>query len=116
MDLRTVQNHVSPKAHSLTLYKGAVQDEAHSVYQGLIRVDHEALSTDAYLTNNNLILSEEARSDSIPTLQINTDEVRCSHGSTTGKLDPRQLYYLYSRGYSPAEAKRILVRGFLIDS
>lgn len=113
VDLRTVQNHVSPKAHSLTLYKGAVQDEAHSVYQGLIRVDHDALSTDAYLTNNNLILSEEARSDSIPTLQINTDEVRCSHGSTTGKLDPRQLYYLYSRGYSPAEAKRILVRGFL---
>ena len=79
----------------------------------MIRVDHDALSTDAYLTNNNLILSEEARSDSIPTLQINTDEVRCSHGSTTGKLDPRQLYYLYSRGYSPAEAKRILVRGFL---
>lgn len=113
VDLRTVQNHISPQAHSLTLYKGAVQDEAHSVYQGLIRVDHDALSTDAYLTNNNLLLSEEARSDSIPTLQINTDEVRCSHGSTTGKLDASQLYYLYSRGYSPAEAKRILVRGFL---
>lgn len=112
VDLRTVQRHISPKAHSLTLYKGAVADEAHSVYQGLISVDHDALSTDAYLTNNNLILGDDAQADSIPTLEINTDEVRCSHGSTTGKLDARQVFYLETRGYSPDEATRILIEGY----
>lgn len=112
VDLRTVQRHLGRKAHSLTLYKGAVICEAHSVYQGLISVDHDALSTDAYLTNNNLLLGDQAQADSIPTLQINTDEVRCSHGSTTGKLDKRQLYYLESRGYSPMEAQHLLIQGF----
>ncbi|MFW6227996.1 MAG: Fe-S cluster assembly protein SufD [Alkalispirochaeta sp.] len=112
IDLRTVQRHISPKAHSLTLYKGSIIDEAHSVYQGLISVDHEALNTDAYLTNNNLLLTDEGRADSIPTLQINTDEVRCSHGSTVGKLDAAQIYYLKIRGYSEEEAKHILVEGF----
>ncbi len=112
VDLRTVQHHISPRAHSLTLYKGAAIDEAHSIYQGLIAVDHDALYTDAYLTNNNLLLSDDARSDSIPTLQINTDEVRCSHGSTTGKLDARHVYYLGTRGYSPEEAGHMLVEGF----
>lgn len=112
VDLRTVQRHISPRAHSLTLYKGAAIDEAHSIYQGLIEVDHDALYTDAYLTNNNLLLSDDARSDSIPTLEINTDEVRCSHGSTTGKLDGRHLYYLQTRGYTPEEARHMLVEGF----
>lgn len=112
IDLRTVQRHISPKAHSLTLYKGAVACEAHSVYQGLISVDHAALSTDAYLTNNNLVLGTEAQADSIPTLQINTDEVRCSHGSTTGKLDDTQIFYLESRGYSSDEARHLLILGF----
>jgi Fe-S cluster assembly protein SufD len=112
IDMRTVQRHVDPKAHSLTLYKGAVTDESHSVYQGLISVDHDALDTDAYLTNNNLVLSDDARSDSIPTLEIHTNEVRCSHGSTTGKLDESQIFYLNTRGYSPEEAKDLLVQGF----
>ena len=112
VDLRTVQRHISPKAHSLTLYKGAVTDEARSVFQGLISVDHDALSTDAYLTNNNLILGDDAQADSIPTLEIHTDEVRCSHGSTIGKLDAGQIYYLETRGYSPDEAKRMLVEGY----
>lgn len=112
VDLRTVQRHTGPKAHSLTLYKGAVICEAHSVYQGLISVDHDALNTDAYLTNNNLLLGDEAQADSIPTLQINTDEVRCSHGSTTGRLDERYLFYLESRGYSPMEARHLLIQGY----
>lgn len=112
IDMRTVQRHLAKNAHSLTLYKGAVICEAHSVYQGLISVDHEALNTDAYLTNNNLVLGDEARADSIPTLQINTDEVRCSHGSTTGKLDDRHLFYLESRGYNPEEARHLLIQGF----
>lgn len=112
IDMRTVQHHVAKNAHSLTLYKGAVICEAHSVYQGLISVDHEALNTDAYLTNNNLVLGDEAQADSIPTLQINTNEVRCSHGSTTGKLDDRHLFYLGSRGYNPEEARYLLIQGF----
>ncbi len=112
IDMRTEQRHLSTRAHSLTLYKGAITDEAHSVYQGLIHVDHDALNTDAYLTNNNLLLSDDGRADSIPTLQINTNEVRCSHGSTVGKLDPRHIYYLGTRGYSPEEARHILVQGF----
>lgn len=111
-DLRTIQRHVAPKAHSDTLYKGAVTGESHTVFQGLIRVEHDATGTDAYLTNNNLVLSEEARSDSIPSLQINTDDVRCSHGSTTGKLDQKQYFYLLSRGYPQEEARRMLVEGY----
>ncbi|MFW6214863.1 MAG: Fe-S cluster assembly protein SufD [Alkalispirochaetaceae bacterium] len=112
LDLRTTQRHVAPKAHSDTLYKGAVTGESHTIFQGLIRVEHEAVGTDAYLTNNNLVLSEEARSDSIPSLQINTDDVRCSHGSTTGKLDSKQYFYLLSRGYPEHEARRMLVEGY----
>ncbi|MFP4408796.1 MAG: Fe-S cluster assembly protein SufD [Spirochaetaceae bacterium] len=112
LDLRTIQRHAAPKAHSDTLYKGAVIGESHTIFQGLIRVEHEAVETDAYLTNNNLVLSEEARSDSIPSLQINTDDVRCSHGSTTGKLDEKQLFYLFSRGYPQYEARRMLVEGY----
>ena len=112
MDLRTVQNHKAPHANSRTFYKGAVKDEARSVYQGLIAVDHGAVQTDAYLTNNNLILNDGARADSIPSLQINTDDVKCSHGSTTGKIDAEQLFYLQSRGFSDNEAKSMLVQGF----
>lgn len=113
VDLRTVQHHVAGQAHSLTLYKGAVTGEAHSVFQGLISVDHDALGTDAYLTNNNLLLGNDGRSDSIPTLQINTDEVRCSHGSTTGTLDELQAFYLMSRGFSFRDARHMLVLGFI---
>lgn len=112
VDLRTVQKHAADHAHSDTLFKGAVMDEAHSVYQGLIDVDRNAVQTDAYLTNNNLLLSDESQADSIPTLQINTDDVRCSHGSTTGKLDQAQVFYLKTRGYPEREAQRILVEGY----
>ncbi len=112
MDMRTVQRHVAPHAHSDTLYKGAITDEARSVYQGLIHVFHEAVQTDAYLTNNNLVLSDEARSDSIPTLEIHTDDVRCSHGSTTGRLDQGLLNYVRTRGFSLDEARRMLVEGY----
>jgi Fe-S cluster assembly protein SufD len=112
MDLRTVQYHRAKNANSRTFYRGAVKDEARSVFQGLIAVEHDAVQTDAYLTNNNLILNDGARSDSIPTLQIHTDDVKCSHGSTTGKIDQRQLFYLMARGLPPAEAKRLLLEGF----
>jgi Fe-S cluster assembly protein SufD len=115
MDLRTVQRHRARNTTSRAFYRGAVRDESHAIYQGLIRVDHEAVGTDAYLTNKNLILGEEARADSIPSLAISTDDVRCSHGSTTGRLDPDQLYYLRSRGFTEIEAKRLLVEGYYED-
>lgn len=115
MDLRTVQQHRAPHTTSRAFYRGAVRDESHAVYQGLIQVDHEAVGTDAYLTNKNLILSEESRADSIPSLNIATDDVRCSHGSTTGRLDAGQMFYLRSRGFSEVEAKRFLVEGYFED-
>lgn len=114
-DLRTVQHHRAPHTTSRAFYRGAVRDESHAIYQGLISVDHAATGTDAYLTNKNLILGEEARADSIPSLNISTDDVRCSHGSTTGKLEDGQIFYLRSRGYTEVEAKRTLVEGYYED-
>jgi len=85
------------------------------VYQGLIEVDEGASGTDAYLTNRNLILGDAARSDSIPTLRIGNNDVRCSHGSTTGRLSEEELFYLESRGLSRAEAREMLVVGYFED-
>ncbi|TVQ39587.1 MAG: Fe-S cluster assembly protein SufD [Spirochaetaceae bacterium] len=113
MDLRTVQSHNAFNANSRTFYKGAVKDESHAIYQGLIRVARNASQTDAYLTNNTLLLNNGARADSIPGLNINTDDVKCSHGSTTGKIDPLQLFYLQSRGLPSDVARIMLVQGFL---
>ncbi len=109
MDLRTVQHHKAGSSYSRSFYKGAVKDEARTVYQGLIEVMPTAPKTDAYLTNRNLILNDGARADSIPGLRINQDDVRCSHGSTTGRIDPAQLFYLATRGLSPREAAQVLV-------
>lgn len=112
MDLRTVQRHLAPHAGSRSFYKGAVKDESRTVYQGLIEVAPDATRTDAYLSNKNLVLSDGARADSIPSLQIKTNDVKCSHGSTTGKIDPEQRFYLQSRGLSRTEADRLLVAGY----
>ncbi len=109
MDLRTVQHHAAGGSYSRAHYRGAVRDGARTVYQGLIEVLPSAPKTDAYLTNRNLVLNDGARSDSIPSLRINQDDVRCSHGSTTGRIDPEQLFYLQSRGFSPREATQALV-------
>lgn len=114
-DVRTVQHHNAPHAVSRTYYKGAVKDEAHAIYQGLIQVAHEATRTDAFLEDKNLILNDGARADSIPSLQINTDDVKCSHGSTTGRIDESQVFYLMVRGYDRVEAEEMLVEGFFGD-
>ena len=115
MDLRTVQRHQSPKATSRAVYKGAVASGGRSVFQGLIEVAPGASGTDAWLTNRNLILGEGARSDSIPTLKIGNNDVKCSHGSTTGRLNAEELFYLESRGLSAADAKEMLVIGYFED-
>lgn len=112
IDVRTYQSHIAEDANSRCLYHGLGTDEAHSIYRGLIKVGEEAVETDAYLTNTNLLLSEEARMDSIPCLNILTNDVRCSHGSTTGTLDSEHIYYLMSRGLSETEAKELLIEGF----
>lgn len=115
MDIGTLQEHRSPRATSDALYKGAVHPGGRSIFSGLIEVNPHAVKTDAYLTNKNLVLGDGARADSIPQLNILTDDVKCSHGSTTGKLDETQLFYLQARGFSPVEAKRELTRGFLME-
>lgn len=112
MDQRTLQIHSSPDTYSRLLYKGAVKDTGRSVYQGLIIARPGAIRVDAYQTNNNLVLNEGARADSIPGLLIDADDLACSHGSTIGNLDPEQLFYLCSRGLSKAEARRALILGF----
>ncbi len=115
LDIRSVQRHLAPNTGSRSFYKGAVRDEARTVYQGLIEVGPEAAGTDAYLQNKNLILNDGARADSIPSLRILTNDVKCSHGSTTGKVDKEQLFYLMSRGFSRSEAERMLIIGFFDD-
>ncbi len=115
-DIGTLQEHRAPNTDSKAFYKGAVRPGGRSIFQGLIEVAPGASKTDAYLTNNNLVLGDGARADSLPKLNILTDDVRCSHGSTTGKLDADQLFYLVSRGFSPSEATRELTRGFLWEA
>jgi Fe-S cluster assembly protein SufD len=90
MDLRTVRRHASPRASSHALYKGAVRNEATTVFQGLIDVAEGASRTDAYLANRNLILDGSGGADSMPSLAVRNNDLRCSHGSTTGRINPEE--------------------------
>jgi Fe-S cluster assembly protein SufD len=112
-DHNTSQDHVAPHAKSDLLYKGALDDRARSVFRGIIKVHQGAQQTDAYQTNRNLLLSQEARADSLPNLEIEADDVRCSHGATVGQLDENHLFYLMSRGIPREQAERLVVIGFL---
>jgi Fe-S cluster assembly protein SufD len=111
-DNQTLQDHLAPHASSNLLFKGALMDRGRSVFRGLIRVHPKAQRTDAYQTNRNLILSNEARADSLPNLEIQADDVRCSHAATVGQLDEEELFYLLSRGVPKGEAVRLVVFGF----
>ena len=112
-EIFTEQIHRAPRCESRSFYRGVLEDQARTVFNGMIRVLPEAAKTDAYLTNNNLLMNDGCRADSIPGLKIATNDVKCSHGSTTGKVDPAQLFYLESRGFSREEAKKTLTRAFL---
>ncbi len=112
-DQRTRQLHLAPRGRSDLLYKNALMDEAKSIFSGLIKVEDAAQQTDAYQTNRNLLLSPQAEADSLPGLEILANEVKCSHGATTGEIDSDQLFYLLSRGISKAAAEQLLVFGFL---
>ena len=112
LDHETLQDHIAPHASSNLLFKGALNDETRSVFRGLIRVHPGAQRTDAYQTNRNLILSEDAHADSLPNLEIEADDVRCSHGATIGQQDEAQTFYLMSRGLTRAQAEKLIVSGF----
>ncbi len=112
-DHNTSQDHVAPHANSDLLYKGALDGASKAVFRGVIRVHEGAQQTDAYQTNRNLLLSEDAVADSLPNLEIAADDVKCSHGATVGQLDEDSLFYLMSRGLPKEKAERLVVLGFL---
>ena len=112
LDFRTLQDHRAPRTTSDLLFMGAVADTSHSVYSGLIRVRRGAVKSDALQTNHNLVLDEGAHADSVPNLDIEENDVKCSHGSTVGPVDEDQRYYLESRGVEPARAEQLIVAGF----
>jgi Fe-S cluster assembly protein SufD len=114
-DVRTLQDHAAPHTTSDLLCKGAVAGRSRSVYSGLIRVRRGAVRTEAFQTNHNLVLDARAHADSVPNLDIEENDVRCSHASTVGPVDEDQRYYLESRGVPPERAERLIVLGFFDD-
>ena len=114
-DFRTMQDHEAPKTTSDLLFKGAVEDTAESVYTGLIRVKKGAAGTRAFQTNRNLVLSEGAAANSVPNLEIEENDVSCSHASAVGPIDEEQRYYLEARGIPTDAAERLIILGFFDD-
>ncbi|MBO0748161.1 MAG: Fe-S cluster assembly protein SufD [Acidimicrobiaceae bacterium] len=112
-DFRTVQDHRAPRTTSDLLYKGVVANRSHSVYTGLIRVEKGARGTNAFQTNRNLVLHEGAHADSVPNLEIEDNDVRCSHASAVGPISADQRFYLESRGVPSVVAERLITLGFL---
>ncbi|NND96056.1 MAG: Fe-S cluster assembly protein SufD [Pirellulaceae bacterium] len=108
----TRQYHRAPSCHSDFLYKSAQQDKSRTVWRGMIKVDPGAQKTDGYQRNDNLVLSHHSRADSIPGLEIEADDVRCTHGSTTSQVDEEQIFYARCRGFTRKEATRMIVSGF----
>ena len=115
VDQKTLQVHSSPDTYSRLLYKGVAKDKAYSVYQGQIIARPGAIRVDAYQRNNNLVLNDGARADSMPGLQIDADDLKCSHGSTVGNLDEDEIFYLRCRGIDEGTARKTLIRGFFED-
>jgi Fe-S cluster assembly protein SufD len=115
LDYDTFQEHIAPSTESDFKFKGALRENAHAVWRGMIRVEEDAQKTNAYQENRNLLLSEKAHADSIPGLEIMANDVRCTHGATIGRVNRDELFYLMARGLSRAEAERLIVRGFFQD-
>ncbi len=111
-DYHTLQEHVAPHTSSDLLFKTALKDQARSVFVGLIHVEKTAQQTDSYLANRNLVLSDGAKADSIPRLEIEANDVRCTHGATVAPVDPEQIFYLETRGLPRDDAERMIVEGF----
>jgi Fe-S cluster assembly protein SufD len=113
MHTNVVICHHEPHATSMQLFKGVLTDQSKSSFQGKIYVAQKAQKTQAYQLNNNLVLSRSAEAHSKPNLEIFADDVKASHGATVGKLDPEQLFYLKTRGFSEQQAQNTLISGFL---
>ena len=108
----TQQTHKAPNTRSDLLYKDVLRDQARVVWRGMIRVDAEAQKTDGYQRNDSLLLSPDCRADAIPGLEIEADDVRCTHGATAGRVDAEQIFYCMCRGLSRYEAMHMIVEGF----
>jgi Fe-S cluster assembly protein SufD len=111
-DHRSLQDHVAPNCTSDLLYKGALKEASRVVYSGLIHIHPGARQSDAFQTNRNIVLSDQAKADSIPNLEIENNDVRCSHAASVGPVDEDELFYLQSRGIPRPEAERLIVTGF----
>ena len=111
-DQRTYQNHEAPNAFSDLLYKNALLDNSRTIFSGMINVEKDAQQTDAYQTNHNLLLSPTADANSLPGLEIQANDVKCSHGATTGQLDQDALFYMMQRGIPKRTAQQLMVFGF----
>ena len=112
-DARTLQDHASPHSYSDLLFKNALNDRARTTFGGLIRVEPDAHFTDAYQKVRNLLLSDDAEANSMPGLEIMADNVKCSHGATSGQIDEDEMFYLRARGIPQNVAAQLLVGGFL---
>lgn len=112
LDYRMVVNHKGRRTSSDVFLKGAVEDDSQSVFTGLLRIEKDAARTSTFETNRNLVLSENAKAQSVPNLEILCDDVVCGHASSVGPLEEDYLYYLQSRGLSRERAERLLIRGF----
>jgi Fe-S cluster assembly protein SufD len=112
LDYDTLQRHIAPNTTSDFAFKRALRDEARAVWRGMIRVEQDAQKTNAYQENRNLLLSPNAHADSIPGLEIEANDVRCTHGATVSQVDRDEIFYCMARGLSRGEAERLIVRGF----
>jgi Fe-S cluster assembly protein SufD len=115
IDHDTLQVHNAPNTTSDLLFKGALTEDSRSVWQGMIRVMPGAQKSDGFQANRNLVLRPTARADSIPGLEIEADDVRCTHAATIGKLDEEPIYYLQTRGVPRQEAERLIIDGYFWD-
>jgi Fe-S cluster assembly protein SufD len=115
VDHQTRIEHVAPNCPSHELYKGILDGRSHGVFNGKVYVHPEAQKTDGKQSNNNLLLSDAAKVDTKPQLEIFADDVKCTHGATVGRLDETALFYMRSRGVGPAQAKRLLTYAFAAD-
>ena len=115
VDQRTFQHHYSPGAFSDLLYKNTLYDKSRTTFSGLIFVDEGSHRTDAYQTCRNLFMSDDAEANSMPGLEINADEVKCSHGSTSSQISDEEIFYLKARGIDPDSARQLIARGFSVE-
>lgn len=115
-DQRTFQHHVSEGAYSDLLYKNSLYDNSKTIFSGLIFVDEGAHHTDAYQTCRNLMMSDTCEANSMPGLEINADQVKCSHGSTSSQIHEEEIFYLRARGIDPVRARQLIARGFSVEA